>query len=78
MAYRLQKITPPGEYGQVSDGGIIDVNWREREAVNMSCCDCGLVHYIRFFAAGDKIRMRLWRNDEQTEEQRSDRGITVE
>ena len=74
MAYRVQSMIPT-EYEQVGDGDVIDVNWRERDSISLSCCDCGLVHYVRVFAAGNMVRLRLWRDEESTEAQREERGI---
>ena len=78
MAFKLQRYMPKTEYKHVSDGDIVDINWRVREALSLSCCDCGLVHYVRFFAAGGKVRMKLWRDDEATEHHRTQRGITID
>ena len=78
MAFKLQKYTPKTEYNNISDGETIDINWRGREALSLSCCDCGLVHYVRFFATGKSVRMKLWRDDESTEEHRAERGISVD
>ena len=78
MAFRLQRYMPKTEYSNVSDGDMVDINWRDREALSSSCCDCGLIHYVRFFATGKKIRMKLWRDGEATEAHRLERGITVD
>ena len=76
MAFHAQKYLPRDRFELTNDGQAIDIAWRESEAINMSCCDCGLVHYIRFVATKENIRMRLWRNKEQTKEERELRGIT--
>lgn len=78
MAFRMQKHMPKTEYNNVVDGETIDINWRGREALSLSCCDCGLVHYVRFFATAKNIRMKLWRDDEATEGHRADRGISID
>ena len=77
-AFKLQKYMPKTEYNTVSDGETIDINWRDREALSLSCCDCGLIHYVRFFATSKNIRMKLWRNDEATDRHREERGISVD
>ena len=75
MAFRMQEYIPKTKHKRLDDGQTIDINWRDNEALSLSCCDCGLVHYIRLYATNKKIRMRLWRDVEETKAQREDRGI---
>ena len=52
------KYEPP----KYSDGDRVDFDWR-RNDYRFICCDCDSVHILRFFVAGDKIRMRVFRGD---------------
>jgi len=64
-------------YENVVDGDKVAIAWKET-GLNLCCCDCSLVHYITFEVIDDIIVMQLWRNDEETEITRIDKGIKVE
>jgi hypothetical protein len=66
------------EYKRISDGEPIDFDWRRGEELSISCCECGLVHIFRAVASKDKIRVRIYRDDKATEEERIKRNIKVE
>ena len=60
--YPTYKGGEPGEF-----------NWR-RQDWKMCCCDCGLVHRIRFAVAGHRIRVRVWRDNRATGQVRHHRA----
>ena len=53
---QLEEEYEPPKY---SDGDKVDFNWRKND-YRFICCGCGNVHILRFFVAGDKIRMRVF------------------
>jgi hypothetical protein len=66
----------PG-YEQVEDGDKMSIEWAE-QGLNLCCCDCALVHYIDFEVVDNVIVMTFWRNEEETEEARKRKRVTVE
>ena len=52
------------EYGILRDGESVDCS----KGMIMSCCDCGLVHDMRFFIRGGKIHTILTRKDRNTQQ----------
>lgn len=41
-------------YPDIAPGQEVDISWRD-EDIKMACCDCNLVHRLRFRVRGDKI-----------------------
>ena len=62
-------VTKTGKRGQpypkISNGEAVQLNWRKAD-FNFACCDCGLVHTLRFSVKGHTLRMRAWRNNRAT------------
>jgi len=52
-------------YPKVHAGEKVLVKWR-REDYKMACCDCGLVHRLRFNVKGGTLVMRAWRENRAT------------
>lgn len=52
-------------YPQIEAGQAVDIDWRHKD-YKMACCDCGLVHRLRFVAVGNKLRIRAWRDKRAT------------
>lgn len=50
-------------YTQRSDGDLIRVTNRTHI---IRCCDCGLVHLLKFKAGAGKLFFRAWRDDRAT------------
>ncbi len=53
------------KYPVVQDGEAMEVNWRTHD-FKMECCDCGLVHRLRFSVVKNKLRIRVWRDNRAT------------
>ena len=49
-------------YPPVQEGEKVVVPW-ETEDYKMACCDCGLVHRLRFTVEGSDIVMQGWRDN---------------
>ena len=49
-------------YPPVQEGEKVVVPW-ETEDYKMACCDCGLVHRLRFTVEGSDIIMQGWRDN---------------
>ena len=64
------------KYPTIAPGEPVDFNWRETDFV-MQCCDCGLVHKVRFAVAGRMMRLRMVRLNRETGQCRRHRQITV-
>lgn len=52
-------------YPEIKEGEKVDLNWKKRD-FKMCCCDCGLVHRVRFAVSGRVLRMRWYREDRAT------------
>lgn len=52
-------------YPQVHDGEKVEVKWRVHD-FKMCCCDCGLVHRLRFRVKPGTVIMRGWRDNRAT------------
>jgi len=52
-------------FPEIGEGEAVEFNWRRRY-LRFACCDCGLVHRIRFAIIGDTLRMRAYRDHEGT------------
>lgn len=66
---------PKAQFGkpiQVSDGEIHRYPLRaDGSAVSYTiCCDCGLTHLEEFIPRKNYIRVRVWRDEDRTKEQR--------
>ena len=49
-------------------------NWR-RETYRAACCDCGLVHDLRFGVRGNRLVIRVRRNNRATGQIRRWHGL---
>lgn len=49
-------------YKKVASGELVTING---QSAKWMCCDCGLVHVIRFEATGDHS-LRMWRDNRAT------------
>ena len=54
----------------------IDLNWR-KEDLKFACCDCGLIHRMRFIVNGRQLRARFWRLNRNTGQYRRWNNIRV-
>jgi hypothetical protein len=45
-------------YKHLADGE----RWRIGTATKLACCDCGLVHQVRFLNRGSELTMIAWRD----------------
>jgi prepilin-type N-terminal cleavage/methylation domain-containing protein len=52
-------------YPPIQAGEKVVVPW-ETEDYKMACCDCGLVHRLRFTVEGSNIIMQAWRDNRAT------------
>lgn len=64
------------KYPEIKQGEAFELNWHKRDLM-MSCCDCGLVHRIRFIVKGRRIRVRMWRMNRHTGQVRRWNNIKV-
>lgn len=64
---RRMKKYPPIEPGQV-----VKIPWR-KEDYKMACCDCCLVHRLRFKVKGGVLEMQAWRDNRATAQLRRKR-----
>ena len=53
----------------------LDFNWR-KQILRFQCCDCGLVHDVKYIIAGRRIRVITTRNNRATGQIRRHRQIT--
>ena len=51
------------KHRHVQNGELIVMPTRTHK---FQCCDCGLVHVIRFRAKGSKLTFRAWRDERAT------------
>lgn len=66
MPTKVTKTGKPGQaYPRIGQGEAVQFNWRKAD-FNFACCDCGLVHTLRFAVKGHTLRMRGWRNNRAT------------
>jgi len=63
------------KYPKFHEGDAVDFNWRKKD-FNFMCCDCGLVHTLRFAVKGHLLRMRAWRDNKATANARRSRVCT--
>ena len=66
------------KYEKLKDGDPIDFSWRKGEAIQFSCCDCGLVHQLNVAATRERVRIRFYRLDKETEKRREEQGLLFE
>jgi hypothetical protein len=52
-------------YPDVAPGQPRVLAWRRQDLL-MACCDCGLVHRLRFTVAGGRLTIRAWRDNRRT------------
>ena len=65
------------KYPQKVAGEATEINWR-RQDFKFCCCDCGLVHHIRFIVSGHRLRFRVWRDNRATGQIRRYRHKKIE
>lgn len=53
-----------GGYQQLHDGER--ASWPIRERHKFACCDCGLVHLLKFSVKGSMLTMRAYRDNRAT------------
>lgn len=58
-----------GLYPKKRPGEPIYIPWRRRD-YKMACCDCLLVHRLRFSVQRDMLVMRAWRDNRATSQLR--------
>ena len=58
---------PAARYVQRQDGEWFGVN---RRGHLIACCDCGLVHFVRFRLVGGRLQMQAHRDDKRSESRR--------
>lgn len=58
------------KYTQVYDGDTIEVIGRHHK---ISCCDCGLVHLLKFRMRGSVITFKAFRDNRATAQRRRKR-----
>jgi hypothetical protein len=63
-------------YPDVETGQAVDLDWRKKDYC-MACCDCNLVHRLRFTVVGNKLRIRGWRDNRRTSALRRYRKIKI-
>ncbi len=61
-------------YPSYKAGEAVEIDWR-RQDFKFQCCDCGLVHRMRFIAAGHRLRFRVWRDSRATGQMRRWRRV---
>lgn len=49
----------------------------KQEDFNMACCDCNLVHKLRFTVKGNTLIMQVWRDNRATAQLRRRRGVPI-
>jgi len=54
----------------------LDFNWR-KQILRFQCCDCGLVHDIKYIAKGCRIKIITTRNNRATGQIRRYRNISI-
>ena len=65
-----------GLYPDYAAGEEVVIDWR-REDFCFACCDCCLVHRLRFTVRGGKLIMQVWRENRATGQLRRRRGVPV-
>jgi hypothetical protein len=63
-------------YPDIAPGQEMGIDWMEKDFL-FACCDCHLVHRLRFRVEGDKVIMQVWREDGRTGALRRHRGIPI-
>lgn len=63
-------------FPDIEAGQEIEIDWRKND-LHMACCDCHLVHIIRFRVVGKKIIFQAWRHGRKTGALRRHRGIPI-
>jgi phenylalanyl-tRNA synthetase alpha subunit len=52
-------------YPFIQPGERVQIKWR-KEDFKLACCDCGLVHKLRFTIKGGVLTIRGWRDNRAT------------
>lgn len=52
-------------YPDIAIGQAVHVPWRRMDLL-MACCDCGLVHRLRFRVKRGTLEIRAWRDNRRT------------
>lgn len=60
------------KYPPIEPGQVVKIPWR-KEDYKMACCDCCLVHRLRFKVKGGVLEMQAWRDNRATAQLRRKR-----
>jgi len=60
------------KYPQIEDGQVVKIPWRT-EDYKMACCDCDLVHRLRFTVKQGTLELQAWRDNRATAQLRRKR-----
>mgnify|MGYP003579554454 FL=1 len=61
-------------YPVVKGGQPVKLNWR-KTSLYAACCDCSLVHRVRFTVQRDVLTLRTWREKGETKRLRKRDGV---
>lgn len=64
------------QYPDFAAGQEVRIRWRD-EDFRFACCDCNLVHLLRFRVEGDEVVMQVWRHARATGQLRRRRGVPI-
>jgi len=53
------------KYPQIEAGQVVKIPWRT-EDYKMACCDCDLVHRLRFTVKQNTLELQAWRDNRAT------------
>lgn len=62
-----------GNYPQIMAGEEVTLDWRKHD-YKMACCDCNLVHRLRFTVRGKTLVIQGWRDNRSTAQLRRHRS----
>lgn len=55
----------PEDFPQRKPGEPVRLNWKN-QVLRFACCDCALVHNIKFAVKGERLTLRAYRNKRLT------------
>lgn len=59
------RILSPEDFPQRKPGEAVRLNWK-KQVLRFACCDCALVHNIKFTVEGEILTLRAYRNKRLT------------
>jgi len=65
------------QYPPIADGQVVKIPWRT-EDYKMACCDCNLVHRLRFTVKRETLELQAWRDNRATGQLRRKRRLENE